>query len=163
MNRTFFLVIFATLSCGSIVAAQANRSASPTPEKADVPYLIHAGNLLETEQAEAVEDTSKKNELRYWVPGAASGVRTPLAAPEFLYLMENVDPKSLSLFRFEVKKGRREVFLRKKKKAVSLPYFTTVTPAGENLFKIRVDASLERGEYCLTPESANAVYCFSVY
>jgi hypothetical protein len=32
----------------------------------------------------------------------------------------------------------------------------------DKVFKIRVDESLESGQYCLSPEGANTVFCFGV-
>ena len=48
----------------------------PRPPKADVPYLIHAGSLVETEVGEATEEADEK-ETRYAVAGATSSARTP--------------------------------------------------------------------------------------
>jgi hypothetical protein len=134
------------------------------PPKKDTPYLIHATNLLETETSEATEESDKKAQI-YAVPGSASPVRTPLGFPEFLFATSEIDPASLELYGFTSVNGRRELLIRKKKKVVARKYFVDVIPQGEGVFKLRVDSSLARGEYCLTPggeSGSNTVFCFAV-
>jgi hypothetical protein len=132
------------------------------PPKPDVPFLIHASQLVETEVSQASED-SQKNEMRYFVAGASSPVQTPLAGPEFLFLSEKVDPNTLKLFQFESRNGRREILLRRKDKMMAQPQRMTVLPLENGLAKIRVYDSLDNGEYCLTPDGSNTVFCFSVF
>ncbi len=133
----------------------------PAPPKKDVPYIIHATNLLEVEQNTATAEEDKK-QLIYFVPGATSGVTTPLAFPEFLFAPDQIGAKSLELYRFEPVKGRREILIRKKKKNVAKPYFIDILPQAEGVVKIRVDGSLSPGEYCLTPTGSDKVFCFTV-
>jgi hypothetical protein len=38
-----------------------------------------------------------------------------------------------------------------------------VTPLREHLFKIEASQPLENGEYALTPNGDNRVFCFEVY
>jgi len=148
----------------SVAGAQRRNKEIVKPPQTDLPFLVHADNLLPTEKAEAQEDTSKKNQKRYWVAGASSSAKTPLAGPEFLFQGETIDPRSLSLFAFGVRNGQREViFLEKKKKKSAKPIFTSIHPVGEGVVKIRVDASLKTGEYCWTPQGLNEVFCFSVF
>lgn len=138
------------------------QSSLPSPEKTDVPYLIHATSLIETEQSEAKEE-ERKDDFLYVVPGAGSSVKTPLAGPEFLLRTENLDPNEIQLYRLESKNGRRELLFRKKKKILAEPLHVSVFPVQEGLVKIRVDESLPPGEYSLTPSGSNAVFCFAVY
>jgi hypothetical protein len=139
------------------------QNAEITPPKADIPYLLHAGNAVETVHFEAAEER-KKNDLTYYVPGATSTTRTPLAGPEFLLLSEKLDPNALRLYAFEVRNGRREItFNEKKRKQNPAPLILSVFPVSKGLFKVRVDESLERGEYALTPDGTNDVFCFTVY
>src|SRR5262249_4958493 len=58
--------------------AVAQKYSGPRPTKTDVPYLLHADNLVETEVTEAKEE-KRKDDLAYIVPGANSSARTPLA------------------------------------------------------------------------------------
>lgn len=157
------LLLTAVLLVGPLAAQSTARRKSglPDPPKKDVPYLIHADILLETATTEAKEET-RKDERLYAVPGEASGVKTPLAGPEFLFLSEKFPPEKLQLYRLESKSGRREVVVTRKKKAVARPIRLSVFRIHENLYKIRVDESLRSGEYSLYPEGSNAVFCFTV-
>jgi len=133
------------------------------PPKADVPYLLHAGNLVEAIHTQATEER-KKDTVTYVVPGVTSTTRTPLAGPEFVLLSEKLDPNTLRLYTFEVRNGRREIsFNEKKRKQNPEPHILSVFPVSKGLFKVRVDGSLERGEYCLTPDGSNDVFCFTVF
>ena len=134
----------------------------PTPPKPDVPYIVHANNLVETESSKANAET-KKNEQWYFVEGASSGVETPMARPEFLVKAENLDPDSLELYRFEPKNGKREILIRKKKKVLARPHFLSLETLKPGVVRIRVDDVLENGEYCLTPNGSDSVFCFTVY
>ena len=148
---------------GSALAAASGQDL-PKPAKQDVPYLIHATNLLEIETNEAIEEADKKAQI-YYVPGAASTARTPLGFPEFLFAPAEINPYSLRLYGFESVNGRREVLIRKKKKIVVRTFLVNVTEDAEGLFRIRVNSSLARGEYCLTPDGedgSNVVFCFAV-
>lgn len=143
-------------------AAQANKAGLPNPEEADLPYLIHASSLLATEQSEVREETRKK-ERYFTLPGAASPAQTPLASPEFLFRSEKIDPKNLQLYQFTSQGGRRELLFQKKKRFVSRAFRLSVYPVDGELVKIRVDESLPRGQYCLTPSGSNTVFCFAVF
>ena len=137
------------------------KSGLPDPPKKDVPYIIHADNLVETESSEAKEETRKDDQL-YAVAGAASPVRTPLAGPEFLFESEKILPDKLQLFKMEAKNGRREVVVTRKKKPVAKPVVLSVFRLRPRIFRIRVDNSLESGQYCLSPDGSNTVFCFTV-
>ena len=139
-----------------------NKLGVPNPDKQDVPYLIHGSQILELEQAEAMEDESK-NQLRYWIPGSGAEVKTPLAAPEFLFDSSLIDPRDLRLYRFEVVKGRRELLYRKKKKVVAEPYFLQLDGVAGRVVRIRISASLAPGQYGLTPNRSNAVFPFAIF
>src|SRR2546422_7257242 len=43
----------------------------PQPEKPDLPYLVHADNLVATEAGEAKQET-RKNDILYVIDGATS-------------------------------------------------------------------------------------------
>ena len=75
----------------ALAGQETNKLGLPNPTKPDVPFLIHASSLVEVEQSQATKETRKKEQL-YTVPGASSGVTTPLASPEMLFLSENIDP-----------------------------------------------------------------------
>ena len=144
----------------SLVAVAA--AGQDKPPKPDIPFLLHANNLIETESKIAVEH-EKKKELIYTVESPSSGVNTPMARPELVILSDKINPHRLKLYGFESKNGQREILLRKKKKIVARPYFLSIDRLRSNVFRIRVDNVLPNGEYCLTPDSSNKVFCFTVY
>ncbi len=155
----------ALLACtGPVLPGQAerNRLGLPNPPKQDIPYLIHGGDIRELEQVDATEEAAKNQSL-YWIAGPAAAARTPLAAPEFLFDSQQIDPRDLSLFRFETKNGRRELLYRKKKKVVAKPYFLNLEGVAGHVVRIRINASLAPGEYGLTPDGRNIVFTFAVF
>ena len=144
------------------LAAAADDYTGPRPPKADVLYLVHAANLLPTEVTEAQQD-GKKDETTFSVSGAASSVRTPLAEPIFLLRSEKIKPNALELYRFEVKNGRRQLTLSKKRKDNTGPFHLSITKLDKDLYRVEADEALENGEYSLSPNRSNAVFCFQVY
>lgn len=144
-------------------AAQTQNYKGPRPPKPDIPYLVHADNLIATEVSEAREQQPRKNEILYTVSGPNSPVKTPLASPVFLLQTAKLEPGRLQLFRLQSKDGQRQVLFRKNKDT-NRPIRLSVTRlTRDNLFRIEVDESLENGEYSLTPEGTNQVFCFQVY
>lgn len=162
MLRSWPLLLLCALPLGGQEEAGRNRLGLSNPAKQDVPYLIHGSEILELEQLEASTEESK-NQLVYWVPGTASSVRTPLAAPEFLFHSSAIDPRDLRLYGFELARGRRELLYRKKKKTVAEPYFLNLEGVANRLVRIRINASLQPGEYGLTPDGRNTVFPFAVF
>jgi hypothetical protein len=140
----------------------AQRYNGPRPAKPDIPYLLHAENLVETEVLEAREE-KKKDDITYYVPGAASSAKTPIAGPRFLLQAEKLAPEKMQLYRFDVKNGRREVVLSPNEKRSAKPIRIETSRIAEGLYQIEVYASLENGEYGLTPDGSNQVFCFQVY
>ena len=108
MRYVFSILLLATLAIG------ADDYTGPRPPKPDVPYLVHASNLVPTEATEATQE-GKKDDTTYSVPGAASPARTPLAEPIFLLRTEKIKADTLELYRFEVKNGRRQVTMSRKR------------------------------------------------
>lgn len=151
------------LVCAGFAAAQEEKYTGPHPPKPDVPYLMHADTLIETEAGEATEQQKGKNEVSYIIKGAASPARTPLAEPIFLLDSEKLSAESLQLYRLEVKNGNREVVMSKKRSAK--PLRLMVTRVDTRLYRIEVNEGLglENGEYSLSPSGANTVFCFAVY
>jgi hypothetical protein len=156
MLRRFLLLTFAVA-----LTATAQKYSGPRPAKPDLPYLKHAADLIATEAVEAKEE-KKKDETLYVIDGATSSAKTPLASPIFLLQVEKLVPERLQLFKLESKNGRREILFTPKKppKAIRVE----VTRIGsDNLYRIEVDESLETGEYSLSPEGSNQVFCFQVF
>ncbi len=146
----------------SVALLVAQKYTGPRPEKPDVPYLLHADTLVSAEIADAKE-VKKKDDITYVVEGASSPAKTPLAGPVFLFEDGQLSAEKLQLYKFDVKNGHREVFFSHKGKMSAKARRVTVNPLGGGLYKIEVDESLENGEYGLSPEGSNQVFCFAVY
>ena len=155
MTRAFFL-----LMCGA-GASLAQQYDGPRPPKPDLPYLKHASNLIPTETAEAKEE-KKKNDSLYTIQGAASTARTPLALPIFLMKADKIAPDRLQLFRLDSKSGHREILFTAKNPPVAF-HMEVTRLSSDGIYKIEVDQELEPGEYSLSPEGSNQVFCFQVY
>ncbi|MBZ5575639.1 MAG: hypothetical protein LAP40_03650 [Acidobacteriia bacterium] len=135
----------------------------PRPPQADVPYLKHADTLVATEVSEAKEQ-SRKDDILYVVAGASSSARTPLASPIFLFQADKLVPEKLQLFKLESKNGSREILFSHKKKQTASPIRMEVTKlSSDNLYRLEVEETLDKGEYSLTPDGSNQVFCFQVY
>jgi hypothetical protein len=144
----------------SLTAADYN---GPRPPKPDIPYLVHANHLVETEVSEAREQGGKKD-TTYIIPGTASPARTPLAEPIFIMEVNKLAPDSIELYRLDVKNGNREVVLTQRRRHTDFgPFHMLVTKLGEKLYKIEVDEPLQNGEYSLSPNGSNRVFCFEIY
>lgn len=135
----------------------------PHPPKPDVVYLVHADNLIPTEVTEAKQE-SKKNEIMFTVPGTSSPARTPLAEPIFIIEADKIQAQSLELYKMEVKNGRREVTMTQKRtRGGPRPVRVSVSRLDGKLYKIEADEAIENGEYALSPNGSNIVFCFEVY
>jgi hypothetical protein len=155
MRYVFSILLLATL-------AGADDYTGPRPPKVDVLYLVHASNLIPTEVTEAAQE-GKKDDSTFSVPGAASSARTPLAEPIFLLRSERIKPDALELYRFEVKNGRRQLTLSRKRSEKSGPFHLSITKLDKDLYRVEADEALENGEYSLSPSGSNAVFCFEIY
>lgn len=136
----------------------------PRPAKPDALYLLHADNLVETEQQTATEEhkgSGKKAVVTYVLAGPASPVKTPLASPVFIIQPKTLDVNTLGAYRMESRDGRREIVLTSKKQRQ--PITLTVTPLDEGLYRVEVADSLPNGEYVITPQGSNLVFAFAVY
>ena len=155
MLRRFLLLALAV-----VLTATAQKYAGPRPPKADLPYLKHAANLIPTEAVEAKEE-KKKDDILYIVEGANSSAKTPLASPIFLLQAAKLVPERLQLFKLDSRNGRREILFtpRHPPKAIRVDVMRLAT----DLYRIEVNESLEPGEYSLSPEGSNQVFCFQVY
>lgn len=158
------LALALLLGCAATAQSQKKYS-GPKPPKADVPFLLHATKLVETEVLTATE-SQEKNAQVYTVPGSTSPARTPLSEPILLFQSDKINPDKLSLFKLEVRGGNRVLVLpdsgRRKKDSVR-PLFLMVTPLSPGLFRVEVNEYLEDGEYCLSPDGSNQVFCFTAF
>lgn len=162
IHRLLALALF--LGCVTTALSQKKYS-GPKPPKADIPFLLHAGTLVETETLLARESQDKNSQV-YTIPGATSPARTPLTEPIFIFQSDKINPDKLSLFRLDVRAGNRVLVLPepgKRKKDASRPLFLMVTPLSPGLFRVEVNEYLENGEYCLSPDGSNQVFCFTTF
>jgi hypothetical protein len=144
--------------------AQSEKYSGPRPPKADVPYLLHASRLVELDRAVA-QQSERKDDTVYTVPGAASKAQTPLPEPIFLIAAEKIAPDKLDLYRMTVaRSGARELAIPKKpKRDAPRPVRMTAAKLDGNLYKLEVQEFLENGEYCMSPQGSNDVFCFAVF
>jgi hypothetical protein len=140
----------------------ADKYDGPRPPKPDIPYLLHANHLVETEISEAHEQGGKKD-TAYVIPGAASPVKTPIMEPIFIMESNKISPEQLELYRLEVKNGSREVVLTRRRHTEAGPFHMLVTRLGERLYRIEVDEPLQNGQYSLSPNQSNKAFCFEIY
>jgi hypothetical protein len=152
-------IAFACLIVATLAAAE--KYDGPVPPKPDIPYLLHASTLVETEVAQAQQ--GKKTD-QYSISGAASPARTPLAEPIFIIDARQIQPGSFELYRLDVKGGNREVSLNGgRKHGGSHALHLAVKPLGGHLFRVEVDEALDNGEYALSPSNDNRAFCFEIY
>src|SRR5579863_10770855 len=97
-------IAFAFVIAASLVGAE--KYTGPVPPKPDIPYLLHASSLIETEVANAQQG---KKADQYTISGSTSPARTPLAEPIFIIDARNIQPETFELYRLDVKGGNREV------------------------------------------------------
>jgi hypothetical protein len=157
-------VIAAGLALGAAAfgEAQDEKYSGPVPPQKDVPYLLHADNLIATEVANASQSSSKGDQV-FSVAGETSTARTPLAEPIFLLAADKLSPESLGLYQFEVSKGRRQISIGRKKGKGAKVFHTSVRTLAPGLFRVEAAQYLENGEYCLSPEGENIAFCFTVF
>jgi hypothetical protein len=151
---------FVPLLLAAFFAASGQKYDGPLPPKADLPYLKHASTLVPTEAGEA-KDEKVKNDTTYSVAGTSSSARTPLASPIFIFRSEKIVPEKFGLYKFDIKGGRREITFGPKK--APKPIHLEVVRLDKDLYKLEAVESLEPGEYSLSPEGSNQVFCFQVY
>jgi hypothetical protein len=156
MSQRFVLASLVFAVC--VVAAE--KYTGPVPPKPDVPYLLHAANLVETEAAQAQQ--GKKGDT-FIISGASSPARTPLAEPVFILDARQIQPEGIELYRLDVKGGNREVNLAGSRRRGSHALHLAVKPLGGHLYRIEADEPLEDGEYALSPNGDNRAFCFEIY
>ena len=146
----------------ALSAAAQGKYSGPRPPKPDVPYIKHADSLVATEASDAKEEKQKKEDILYIISGASASAKTPLASPIFLLQTDKLNADRLGLYKLDVKNGRREILFGPRKQPRSFRMeVTRIAP--DNLYRLEVSESLEPGEYSLSPEGSNQVFCFAVY
>jgi hypothetical protein len=161
-SRRKALVAAVALISSGLALADDEKYHGPIPPKKDIPYLLHADNLVETEVVTASQ-TSKKDEEIFSVNGETSPARTPLAEPIFLFAADRIVPSTLGLYRFDISGGRRQINITKKRGKGVRSYHLSVRSIAPGLYRIEAAEYLENGEYSLSPEGENTAFCFTVY
>lgn len=140
-----------------------DRYKGPRPPKTDIPYLLHANNLVETDSGEA-QESKAKNDTVYTVSGTAARARTPLSEPIFLIAVDKLSAEKFSCYRMEMKGGSRQLVLPAKPgKNSPRPMRMNVTRVQDNLYRMELAETLQNGEYTLSPDGSNQAFSFSVY
>ena len=134
----------------------------PKPDKKDIPYLVHAGNLVQTEVIKpAAADTAEGT--RYSIPGQTSPARTPLALPIFLMDAAQIQPGKFRLIHLTVSSGHRETIILKRPSNDDPPLLLTLTSLGGGLYRLETVNEIENGEYALNIAGTDQFFCFSVF
>ena len=144
----------------AVAAFAADKYNGPVPPKPDIPYLLHASNLIPTEVADAREEG--KNDEKFVISGASSPARTPLAEPIFIIDARQLSPENFELYRLEVKGDKREVTLGSSRRG-SRALHLAVRQLSGHLYRVEADQPLENGEYVLSPNGDNRAFCFAIY
>jgi len=145
------------------VSLWAQKYTGPRPPKPDVLYLVHADNLVPTEVTEAKEN-SKKNDVTYTIAGAGSPARTPMAEPIFIMEADKIQPQSLELYKMDIKGDHREVTMSlRRTRGGNKPLRLSVTRLDRGLYRIEADQEMENGQYAISPNGSNTVFCFEIY
>ena len=153
------------LAFAMAAAVTAQKYDGPRPPKPDVPYMLHASNLVSTDVDEAKED-KRKDGTAYITPGASAKAKTPLAEPIFLFETKSIPPERLSLYRLDVKGGSREVFFfdnLKKRKDSAKSLRLSAVKVTQGLYRLEPTEPLANGEYAITPADSNTVFSFTIY
>lgn len=158
MART--VLAFAILSA---MAFGADKYTGPRPPKADMIYIVHADNLIETEVGKAKSD-ERKDLIVAVLPGPSSPVKTPLAEPIFIVKTDKLVVDKIAAYKLDVKNGQREVVVNAKKlKNIKRPIHLQITRLDDRLYRVEVDEPLENGEYALSPDGSDETFSFQIY
>ena len=155
-------ILLGFVLCAFGWAQEKTKYDGPVPPKPDMPYLLHAANLIPTEVVQA-NQMDKKGETVYTIPGPTSTARTPLAEPIFLMQADRLSPDHIELYRLEPKGGQREIMISRKAKRNGRPLRLMVSHIQGRLYKLEVAQTLENGEYSLSPSDSNEAFCFTVF
>ncbi len=134
----------------------------PLPPQKDLPYLVHGDNLVATE-ARVAESRERRFDTVFAVPGEAAAARTPLASPIFVFDAGRIDAGKFQLYRLEAGAGHRELAVQRRGRGGAKAFRINVYPVSGGVYRIEAAESLPNGEYALTPDGTNDVFCFTVY
>ncbi|MDR3700104.1 MAG: hypothetical protein P4L56_10745 [Candidatus Sulfopaludibacter sp.] len=149
------------IAIGVAVCASAQKYDGPLPSKPDLPYIKQAATLIPMETADVRAEKAGSG-TRFLIEGAASSVKTPISLPIFILKVQKVAPEHLQLYKMEAKEGHREYVVGGANPPDVLHLEVTRLTA-DGLCRIAVSDPLEAGEYVLSGDASQQVYCFQVF
>src|ERR1700742_41859 len=139
--------------------AQTGGYSGLVPEKADLPYLKHANNLVATQPVKFQEQKTA-NDTVYTTPGERSPAKTPLALPIFMIKAAKLNPEHLQMYRLEIKDGHRDMTAAGRQKQDVI--HVRVVSLGSGLYRMEVADDLESGQYVLSLDGGDEGFCFEI-
>jgi len=143
------------------VCASAQKYTGPLPGKSDLPYIKQAATLIPMETAEARSEKAGSG-TRFVIEGAASPVKTPIPLPVFILKAQKLAAERLQLYKMEAREGHREYVVGGASPPDPLHLEVTRLSA-DGLCRIAVSDPLDAGEYVLSADGSNQVFCFQVF
>ncbi len=137
-------------------------AAGPKPDKKDIPYLLLANNLVQTEVVRPAADQTSEG-TRYSIPGETSLARTPLALPVLLIDSAQIRPERLRLIRLTASSGRRQALIRKTPSPDDPPLLLTAARISDTIYRLEAVNEIENGEYALNAAGSEQFFCFTVF
>jgi len=137
-------------------------AAAPKPDKKDIPYLLLADNLVQTEVVRP-EAQQTSDGTSYSIPGETSLAKTPLALPVFLIDIAQIQPEKLRLIHLTASSGHRQVLIRKTPSPDDPPLLLTATKVAGSLYRLEAVNEIENGEYALNTAGSDQFFCFTVF
>jgi len=87
-----------------------------------------------------------------------------MAEPIFVIESDKIQPQSLELYKLDVKNGHREVTMAvKRTRGGPKPLRLSVTRLDKGLYRVEADQEIENGQYAISPNGSDTVFCFEVY
>lgn len=147
----------------SLAATAQQAGSGPKPPLKDVPYLLEAQKLIQTDIEPVTESKSKDGSI-VSVVGTSSKARTPLPEPIFIFAAEKRAADQLVLYHLDVNGNHRESTPGKRSDNDDQEDLRlTIRDLGQGLYRIEASHMLEAGEYALVPRDGKTAFCFSVY
>jgi hypothetical protein len=137
-------------------------AAGPKPDKKDIPYLLLANSLVQTEVVRPTAERTAEG-ARYSIPGETSLAKTPLALPVFLIDSAQIRPEKLKLIRLTASSGHRQALVRKTPSLDDPPLLLTATKLADTIYRIEAVNEIENGEYALNAAESDQFFCFTVF
>jgi len=137
-------------------------AAGPKPDKKDIPYLLLANNLVQTEVVRPTAQQTPEG-TSYSIPGETSLAKTPLALPVFLIDAAQIQPQKLRLIRLTASSGHRQALIRKTPSSDDPPLLLTASRIADAIYRLEAVNEIENGEYALNAAGSDQFFCFTVF